>query len=591
MRETKSEHLTLKGIGGSPGICIGKAYIVDREGVAVVERYRVTEESVTDEINRFKDAVEKAKKDYAAVIEAMDDTLKAHLSILETHVLLFKDKMIYEKTIETIKEEKINAEWALKKVTRQIKNMFKYVDDPYLKSRANDISQVSERIMSRLVGIKDEKISDIDKRVILVAHDLSPADTSQIQLEKIKGFITDRGGKDSHTSIIAKSLKIPSVLGLGKATLCIKNEDILIVDGYSGTVIINPPEETLFKYEERRERFEKFSAELARSSHLPAVTKDGFEMSLYSNIELVEEVVAARDNGAEGIGLFRTEFLYIDLKRFPTEEELYSKYKEVVELIAPNPVTIRTLDINGDKVNPELSNTEEANPALGLRGVRFCLNSRDVFKTQLKAILRAAHYGNVKILIPMISCLREVIEVKELLAESVAELEKAGNSYKKDVCLGVMIEVPSAVVMADKFARHVDFFSIGTNDLIQYTMAIDRRNRNVAHLYQPLNPAVLRMLKQTTEAARHNKIPVTMCGEMAGDFINVPILIGLGIKELSMNSGAIPVVKEVIRNIAAAGTEEIVRKAVDFDNASDVYGMIMEKYRDIFPYKRQENNS
>ncbi len=588
MESTGSEQTVIKGIGGSPGICIGKAYIVDREGVDVIKRYKVDEAGAAQEINRFKNAVEKARQEHAAVIESLDDEFGSELNILEAHMVLYKDKMIYEKTVDTINNEKINAEWALKKVSRQARLRFKDVDDPYLKSRADDISQVAEKVMSHLIDVQDIRISEINKRVVLVAHDLSPADTSQIQLERVQGFVTDRGGKDSHTSIIAKSLRIPSVVGLGKATSCVANDDLIIVDGTGGRVIINPDEETLFQYEERKVSFERYHAGLERSSYLPAVTLDGEKYSLLSNIELVEEVVAAKDNGAEGIGLFRTEFLYLDLKRFPTEEELFIKYREVVELMAPAPVTIRTLDINGDKVNPSLYSMEEANPALGLRAVRFCLKNPQVFLTQIKAILRAASSGNVKLLIPMISCVSEIVEVRKVIDQAVNELETEQKEFNRDIPLGIMIEVPSAVIMAESLAEHVDFFSIGTNDLIQYSMAIDRRNRQVAHLYQPLEPAVIKMIRMTREAADKKGIKITMCGEMAGEPVNIPILMGLGIRELSMNPGSIPAVKHMIRNLDAKETKKDFEKAATMSSAREIHQMLHEKYKELLFFNGQE---
>ena len=588
MKNSGSEQIVITGIGGSPGICIGKAYIVDREGVDVIKRYKVDEEGAAKEINRFKNAVEKARKKHAEVIDSLDDDIGSELNILEAHMVLYKDKMIYEKTLETIRKEKINAEWALKKVSRQARLRFKDVEDPYLKSRADDIAQVAEKVMSHLTGVQDIRISEINKRVVLVAHDLSPADTSQIQLERIQGFVTDRGGKDSHTSIIAKSLRIPSVLGLGKVTTSVANDDLIIVDGGTGTVIINPDEETLIEYEERKERFERYLAGLERSSYLPAVTKDGAAYTLLSNIELVEEVVAARDNGAEGIGLFRTEFLYLDLKRFPTEEELFSKYKEVVELMAPAPVTIRTLDINGDKVNPNLYSLEEANPALGLRAVRFCLKNPQVFLTQIKAILRAGSSGNVKLLVPMISCVSEIVQVREIIDQAVHELEKENKEFSRKVALGIMIEVPSAVIMAEKLAEHVDFFSIGTNDLIQYSMAIDRRNRQVAHLYQPLEPSVIQLLRLTRQAADKKGIDLAMCGEMAGEPVNIPILMGLGIRELSMNPGSIPAVKQMIRNMDSREAQKDLERASSLSTAREVYQMLFEKYKELLVFNGQE---
>ncbi|MFO7910781.1 MAG: phosphoenolpyruvate--protein phosphotransferase [Desulfotignum sp.] len=589
MNRDKPREMVLKGISGSPGICIGKAYLVDREGVNIIERYPVADTLVPREIDRFKNAVAKAKKEHARIIQALDEDVSETLIILETHMALFKDKMLYGKTIDTIQSEQINAEWALRKVARQVKLMFQQVDDQYLKARGNDIVQVSDKIMSYLLGARDIKIADINKRVIIVAHDLSPADASQIQLERIKGFVTDRGGKDSHTGIVAKSLKIPSVFGLARATTCINNDDILVVDGSSGIIIINPEEDTLFKYEERLARFEAYRADIERDSHLPAVTTDGVALNLMANIELVEEVVSAKDNGASGIGLFRTEFLYLDLERFPTEDELLVKYKELVELMNPQPVTIRTLDINGDKFNPYIDPVEEANPSLGLRAVRFCLENKDIFITQLKAILRAAAFGNIKLLIPMISCMEEIIAVKAVINQAVLELDKEDKIFNKDIALGIMIEVPSAVLMADELAQEVDFFSIGTNDLIQYSMAIDRRNRRVAHLYQALNPAVLKMIKMTVTAAKKNNIELVMCGEMAGEPINIPVLLGLGLKNLSMNAASIPVIKKMVRDLDFEKAGIFAKKVLGFTTVQEITRFVQEEYKDILPYKEMED--
>jgi len=590
MQALKSEQIIIKGISGSPGICIGKAYIVDKEGVDLIKRYRITDAQVTKEIDRFKNAVAKAKSDHARIIDSLDEDLGENLNILETHMVLFKDKMLYGKTIDTISNEKINAEWALRKVSRKVKAMFKEIDDKYLQARVNDIVQVSDKIMSYLVGAQDIKISDINKRVILVAHDLSPADASQIQLERIKGFVTDRGGKDSHTSIVAKSLKIPSVFGLGTATTSVKNDDILIVDGSSGTLIINPYENTLFAYEDRMAKFAEYMARLERDSHLPAVTKDGIPLNLMANIELVEEVVGAKDYGATDIGLFRTEFLYLDLKRFPTEDELLYKYKELIELMSPHSVTIRTLDINGDKVNPYLSTLEEANPALGLRAVRFCLENQDIFITQLKAILRAAAFGNIKLLIPMISCVEEIIQVKQVIKMAVLELEKEDKVFNKDIPLGVMIEIPSAVMIAEHLAEHVDFFSIGTNDLIQYSLAIDRRNRKVAHLYQALNPAVLKMIQMICDAAKKKEIDLVMCGEMAGDPINIPVLVGMGLTNFSMNSASIPVVKKTIRDLDTTKAKNSVKKIMTLNSVQEILELILKEYKEILPFTETDEN-
>lgn len=588
MNRTVTDQIILRGISGSPGICIGKAYLVDREGVNLIKRYSVSPDMLSSEIDRFKNAVDKAKKDHAKVIDSLGDDLSENLNILETHMVLFKDKMLYGKTIDTITNDQVNAEWALRQVSRRISRMFDQINDPYLRARGNDIIQVSDKIMNYLVGEAEFRISEINKRVIIVAHDLSPADTSQIQLEHIKGFVTDRGGKDSHTSIVAKSLKIPSVLGLGDATANINNDAILIVDGSAGIIIINPDEDTLFRYEEKMARFEAFRADIERDSHLPAITADGIPINLLANIELVEEVVSAKDNKAAGIGLFRTEFLCLDLNRLPTEEQMLQKYGELVELMQPAPVTIRTLDINGDKFNPHIDPVEEANPALGLRAVRFCLENEGVFIAQIKAILRAAAFGNINLLIPMISCVEEIIGVKSCIDKAVIELESEDRIFNKDIPLGIMIEVPSAVMMARELAEHVDFFSIGTNDLIQYSMAIDRRNRRVAHLYQALNPAVLKMIRLIVDAATEKNIELFMCGEMAGDAINIPVLLGLGLTNLSMNAGAIPVIKKMIRSMNVSKARKDVQTILGFQTVQEIVDYIQTEYRDLLPYKDNE---
>jgi phosphotransferase system enzyme I (PtsI) len=581
MDKAESKEVVIRGIGGAPGICIGKAYLVDREGVELIKRYTIVERDILTEVNRFKNAVKKAKDELKAVVKSLGEDFSSQVDILETHLVLFKDKLLYGKTIEYITQEKINAEWALKKVTRQVKSMFQRMEDDYLKSRVADISQVSEQIMRQLMGAQDIRISDIRMRVILVAHDLSPADTSQIQLEHIKGFVTDRGGRDSHTSIIAKSLNIPAVTGLGTATVSVQNDDILIVDGSTGQLIINPEEDTLFRYEERRAQYEQYRALITRESHLPSVTLDGHAMKLMANIELVEEVVSVRDNVAHGVGLFRTEFMYIDQKRFPTEEELFDRYREAVELMTPQPVTIRTLDVNGDKVLPYFKNISEENPALGLRAVRFSLQRPEIFLTQIRAILRAAAFGNIRLLIPMITCVEEIIEVRKLLDRAIMDLTHEEMVFNKDIPLGIMIEVPSAAIMADSLAEHVDFFSIGTNDLIQYSLAIDRNNRQVAHLYRPLNPAVLRLIKMVVDAAHSRGIIVTICGEMAGDPVNVPVLMGLGFTELSMNPGSIPVIKQVIRKLNYQDVCKMTETVLTMDNTEEIYRFVQATYTDI----------
>ena len=582
MPDSFQNETILYGIGGSPGICIGKAYLVDKEGVDVVPKYTIGKDKLEAEKNRFKAAVKKATDELSKIIVDNAEEIGESSHILETHLVLLKDKMLYGRTLETIKTECINAEWALKKVVSEIKPIFENMTDRYLKDRAEDIAHVSERIMEKLVGVNGVRINTIDKRVILVARDLSPAETSQIQLERIKGFVTDKGGRASHTSIMARTLEIPAVMGLERATSLIHNDDIIIVDGVAGVVVINPSDQTIIDAEERRAEYETRRAAVARRGHLPAQTRDGQRLAVMGNIELPEEVVAVLDKGGEGIGLYRTEFQYLSRKGFPSEEELYENYKSVVELMVPRPVTIRTLDINGDKAMAHTNVHDEDNPVLGLRAIRYCLQKPAVFTTQLRAILRAARHGNVRLLVPMISNINEVRETKRLLAEAAAALKKEGIAHKKDIQVGIMIEVPSAAIIADILAKEVDFFSIGTNDLIQYTMAIDRGNRYVAYLYSPLHPAVIRLLKTVADAGRNNNIPVFMCGEMAGESLYIPILLGMGLSELSTNPQDIPIVKSAVRMIDIEQARTFVKTILTLTDAEQIERLLKSTYGDLW---------
>jgi phosphotransferase system enzyme I (PtsI) len=579
MSEPVSGEKILKGINASPGICIGKAYLVDKEGVDVVEQYHITGKKLQREIKRFKAAVKKAKDEIHTIIDNSPEELqRAH--ILETHIALLKDKMLYGKTIKTIETDGINAEWALKKVVSNLKSVFQNMTDSYLQERASDIVHVSDSIMHNLVGVASEDIAAIDKRVILVAHDLSPADTSRINLERIMGFITDRGGKTSHTGIMAQALEIPAVVGLENVTTAIKSDDLIIVDGNTGKVIVHPSENTLVEYEEQKNQYEEYKAVITRESHLRAETTDGVRLDVMANIELPEEVDSVVNYGGDGIGLYRTEFQYMNRPEFPSEEELFNKYKKVVQVMAPKPVTIRTLDINGDKALANHSGYDETNPALGLRAIRYCLRKQDVFKTQLRAILRAAASGRVRILFPMISAYFEICEARRLLDEAADSLEKDGLPYNREIEIGIMIEVPSAVVLADLLAEKADFFSIGTNDLIQYALAIDRGNRQVANLYQPLDPAIIRMIKHVADVARDKGIEVFMCGEMAATPHHIPLLLGMGLDELSMNPQSIPQIKRIIRSLNVSDAQSFVREALKMKTAKRVFELVQDRYGD-----------
>ena len=575
----------INGIGASPGICIGKAYLVDREGVRVVPQYEIRPGDVVAETSRFKAAVKKASDEIIRVIANTPDELKGNSNILEAHKVLLKDKLLYGKVLKTIETDRVNAEWALKRVSTEISAMFGQMTDAYFRERSEDINHVADRIMRNLTGDRLQNIAAIDKRVILVARDLSPADTSQIQLERIKGFVTDKGGRASHTSIIARTLEIPAVLGLHNATQTIRNDDIVIVDGTSGVVIVHPTEQTLVAFEERRARYDNYRAQIRRRSHLPSQTRDGLMVQVLGNIELPEEVVSVLDHGGDGIGLYRTEFQYMNRADFPSEFELYDKYRDVVEVMGKRPVTIRTLDINGDKTVAMRADNLEANPALGLRAIRYCLRKPEIFKPQLRAILRAAAHGNVRILFPMISSPEEILAARRLLEETALELAREKVPHRRDIPVGMMVEVPSAVIMADVMVREVDFFSIGTNDLIQYAMAIDRGNQDVAHLFHPLYPALIRMVHHVAEVAHQKGIDVYMCGEMAADPLHIPLLLGLGLDELSMAPASIPAIKRMVRLVSAADGQGLLHDALKLNKVRDVIHLVDEAYGQLVAQK------
>ena len=585
MEKGQPPEIVLTGVAGSSGICIGKAYLVDKEGVDLVEKYAIERKHVSSEVRRFQNAVKAARDELLSIIDSAPEDLRRYTSILETHITMLQDKALYDRTIETIQKENVNAEWAFKKSVIEVKAMFQDITDAYLRQRAEDVVHVSDNVMRNLTGAKSFKIRDIEKRVILVAKDLSPAETSQIKMDRIKGFVTDRGGKSSHTSIIARALEIPAVLALANATRVIQNDDLIIVDGTAGIVIIHPSEQTLEEYKARNEAYRRYRNFIKKAGKLEAKTTDGIRIPVMGNIELHGEAEGVKIYGGDGIGLYRTEFQYLSRSDFPTEQELYENYKEVVSTMGSLPVTIRTLDINGDKAIAYNGNMAETNPALGLRAIRYCLKNPDVFSVQLRAILRASAHGQVRILFPMISCLDEVIEAKKLLKQAELSLEKHKIPYDPNMRIGAMIEVPAAVAIADILADHLDFFSIGTNDLIQYSLAIDRGNRDVAHLYNPLHPAILRMIKHTADVAIDKGIGIYMCGEMAGESLCAPILLGMGVGELSMNPTAIPIVKSAIRSLDFGQTADFIREVMQKDHAGAVAALIEDRYGDLIEDK------
>ncbi len=585
-----TENIKLTGIAVSPGIVIGKARLVERSKQKIIYQYLINETEIHREVERFKKALDLTKDQILALKKRMSDSIKEHSFIMDAHLMIVDDKMISDATIEIILEEKINAEWALKKSVQKIRKVFDQIDYEYIRDRINDVENVVERILRNLAGKEQESLSKINERVIIVAHDLTPADTSELNTLMVKGFITDVGGKTSHTAIMAQSLKIPAVLGLEKAT-GIEDGTLLIVDGYKGEVIINPDDDTIITYQEKTIYYDNYISSVLRLSHLPSETVDGYSLGVKANIEFLEEVVSAKDSGAEGIGLYRTEFLYLRNKGVPDEDELFEDYKQVAEIIAPAPVTIRTLDIGGDKILPYSRLSTEANPALGLRAIRFCLKEQDIFKSQLRAILRASIHGNIRIMFPMISGIQEFLDAKEILLQVMESLDKKKIPYDNNIKVGAMIEIPSAVIIADILAENADFFSIGTNDLIQYTLAIDRSNENVAYMYEPYHPAVIRMIMQVVKAAKNAGIEVSLCGEMASDPFCIPILLGIGINELSLTAAGIPLIKKLIRSLSKEEADKDLEEITRLKTSEEIKTFILKKTKDLVPDSDDENIS
>jgi phosphoenolpyruvate-protein phosphotransferase (PTS system enzyme I) len=577
MKDEDSPRKELTGIAVSPGIIIGKAHLVDRSKVKILYQYLITEDQVNKEVERFKEALRITEKQLRSLKGRMPEHVKEPSFILDSYLMILADSMLTDSTIQTIEKEKINAEWALKKSLNTIRDVFSQIEDDYISNRIDDVQNVTERILRSLCGQGKEGLVELKERVIIVAHDLSPADTSELNISKVMGFITDVGGRTSHTAIMAQALELPAVVGLLSATQEIEDRDLLIVDGNAGKVIVNPDDSLIIEYQERQLDHQLYKSSIARTSHLPAITLDGHKVTVKANIEFLEEVTAVRDHGAEGIGLYRTEFLYLRSKGLPDEEELLEDYREVAEIMAPERVTIRTLDLGGDKFASDMDIAKEMNPALGLRAIRFCLKEPGIFKTQLRAILRASVYGNVALMFPMISGLQEILDAKEILDGVKAELDSEGFDYDRQIKVGVMIEIPSAVAMAEILARHVDFFSIGTNDLIQYALAIDRINEHVAYMYEPFHPAILRMIQKAIKAGKKAGIEVSLCGEMAGDPFCLPILLGLGLEELSMNSRAIPFIKKLIRSITMEEARKDFKKVLRLNTAREVRAFISDR--------------
>jgi phosphotransferase system enzyme I (PtsI) len=578
-----SKEIRFQGAGVSPGLARGLIHVV-RDDLEDVVRYPIERSQIGNEIARFEAALVQTRVQILEMQQRIAEAIGAKdAAIFDAHLLVVEDRTLIDEVLRRLETERCNVEWVFQEVASNYAETLSKIDDPYLRERAMDIQDVTRRIVRNLQGKAPKPLLSMGEPHILVAHNLTPSDTATMNRNLVLGIATDLGSGTSHTAIIARSLNIPAVVGLHDVTEKLESGQHVLLDGYTGVLIVDPTGETLAYYGEVELRKGLITKELKRLRETPSTTADGRHIVLSANIELPEDVESVAENGAEGIGLYRTEFLFVNRDTLPTEEEQYETYRKVAERVHPDPLIIRTFDLGGDKLAVGMADVgDELNPFLGWRAIRFCLENIDVFKTQLRAIVRASVVGNVKIMFPMISGLEELRRAKEVLEECKKEI---GSTKMSRMEVGAMIEIPSAAISADALAREVDFFSIGTNDLIQYTIAVDRVNERIAHLYEPTHPAVLRLLKMIADAAHANKIWVGVCGEMARDVALIPLLIGLGMDELSVGSTSVPRVKMAVRSLAVPECQQLVSEALQLQTSSEILARCMDlatkRYADL----------
>ncbi|EJH7606461.1 phosphoenolpyruvate--protein phosphotransferase [Listeria monocytogenes] len=565
----------LKGIAASDGIAIAKAYLLVEPDLSY-EKTEVTD--VESEVKRFESALEVSRTELSMIREkAAKDLGEDKAQIFDAHLLVLNDPELTGPIEESIKNSKTNAETALQETTDMFIGMFESMDNEYMRERAADIKDVRKRVLSHLLGVTIPNPALIDEEVVVVAADLTPSDTAQLNRNFVKGFVTDIGGRTSHSAIMARSLEIPAVVGTKEVTASVAKNDIVIIDGLEGNVIIHPTEEQIAHYEKIKSDFALQQAEWDKLKNEKTVSKDGVHVELAANIGTPNDLEGVISNGGEAVGLYRTEFLYMGRDNFPTEEEQFEAYKAVVSGMDGKSVVVRTLDIGGDKTLPYLELPEEMNPFLGFRAIRLCFANEELFRTQLRALLRASLYGNLKIMFPMIATVNEFRQARDILLDEKAKLKAAGTEVSDSIELGIMIEIPAAAVLADQFAKEVDFFSIGTNDLIQYTMAADRMNERVSYLYQPYNPSILRLVKMVIDASHKEGKWTGMCGEMAGDQTAVPLLLGLGLDEFSMSASSILKSRSLIKRLDQSEMVKLAEEALNKSTAEEVVELV-EKY-------------
>jgi len=572
----------LKGIPVSPGVAIGKAYVLHGRDSFNIPAHPVPDEDVSKEIARFEDALTRTRAEILGIRKKISNQIGRESSdIFNAHLMILEDRTLIEDVIAQIKERKVKCESAFASIIQKYFNAFSQINDQYLKERVADIRDIGQRLLKNLYGGEDVISEKLEKESVVIAHDLSPSDTAMIDKSKVLAFVTEIGGPTSHTAILGRSMEIPAVVGLDHVTSKVKSGDALIVDGTRGVVIVNANAATLEEYTQKGRRHVELNTELDKLRDLPATTLDGRHIVLAANIEFHDEIPSVIAHGAEGIGLYRTEYFYMNRTDLPTEEEQYRAYRQVAEKMNPNPVIIRTLDLGGDKFASSLEVPHEMNPFLGWRAIRFCLTRVDIFKVQLRAILKASVHGKLKMMYPMVSSLVELKKANEILQECRDELKKEGAAFDPKIEVGAMIEIPSAALISDILAREVDFFSIGTNDLIQYALAVDRVNEKIAYLYEPTHPAILKLVHQVVENGHRQNRWIGSCGEMSGDPAIAVLLVGLEIDEISTSPVVLPKVKKAIRSITLKEAQAIACKALQFETGDEVRGFIDSEMRRV----------
>lgn len=577
--DDRTDSMEVSGIGVSPGVAYGKALVIDRSRPEI-RPTRIPRDTIDAEVTRFQNAINTSRQQIAALRNQVAEALQeAHAGIYDAHLMMLSDESIVARSIEQIRKRLHNAEFAFDDSVQKLIDRFADVNDPYLKARSADLEDIRQRVLSNLTNQDHERPFDIDTPVIVVARDLTPSDTANMIGKPILAFVTDKGGPTSHAAIMAKALEIPAVVSTEVITHNVADDEVLLVDGDKGRVVVRP-DEAMLKQANRSIRLrERREAHRLRLRDLPAETRDGYRIELAANIEFPEELPHVKSHGADGIGLFRTEFLYLNKDRLPTEDELYKVYRDIAKEMAPKSVILRTIDLGGDKLADYLAYTPELNPFLGLRAIRLCLEHPEIFRTQLRAILRATAHGSIKIMYPMVTRVEEIRAARKILRDVKRELRKEGHTTARSIEIGTMIEIPSAALATDILAREVDFFSIGTNDLIQYTLAVDRDNETVAQLYDPLHPSVLRLIQHVITAAHEAGIWVGVCGEMAADPMTAALLVGMGVDELSMASVVIPDVKAVLRSVTFTQTRELANDVLRLPTAAQIRAAVNKRRR------------